>query len=311
MIGFNHEHFQSNQKFTEFLTAPGDFSTSAPCLSAIWIHKRLASNLVRLSGVGLLLVHLMHRQTLLFPFQDCSLPALARYSAVSWVFEMLSLVSQVHKLSFLRRSQRGLMVSARSGANLPVWFTIPNSHCNSSTLVGLGRLVMASTLAGSTLIPSCEMMWPRNLMVSTKKTHFSLSVTPASCILSSTDRSCSSCSCQLLPLMRTSSMSTMTPGECRIWVISLWKTSGPELILKGSRLKQYHPHGIMNVVSSWDSSCSGIWSNPLLQSSLLNTGTGIAQWLERRTHDWKVPGSNPCRSGGRIFFSRVDFLCWL
>ena len=38
---------------------------------------------------------------------------------------------------------------------------------------------------------------------------------------------------------------------------------------------------------------------------------GIAQWLERRTRDWKVSGSNPCWSGGRIFFSRVDFLCWL
>ncbi len=38
---------------------------------------------------------------------------------------------------------------------------------------------------------------------------------------------------------------------------------------------------------------------------------GIAQWLERRTRDWKVAGSNPCWSGGRIFFSRVDFLCWL
>ena len=48
---------------------------------------------------------------------------------------------------------------------------------------------MASTLAGSTLIPSCEMMWPRNLMVSTEKMQFSLSVTPASCILSSADRS--------------------------------------------------------------------------------------------------------------------------
>ena len=31
----------------------------------------------------------------------------------------------------------------------------------------------------------------------------------------------------------------------------------------------------------------------------------------RRTHDWKVAGSNPRRSGGRISFSRVDFLCWL
>ena len=41
------------------------------------------------------------------------------------------------------------------------------------------------------------------------------------------------------------------------------------------------------------------------------TGAGIAQWLEHRTRDWKVAGSNPCWNGGRIFFSRVDFLCWL
>ena len=42
-----------------------------------------------------------------------------------------------------------------------------------------------------------------------------------------------------------------------------------------------------------------------------SSGTGIAQWLEHRTRDWKVQSSNPCRSGGIIFFSRVDFLCWL
>ena len=40
-------------------------------------------------------------------------------------------------------------------------------------------------------------------------------------------------------------------------------------------------------------------------------GAGIARWLERRTHDQKVAGLNPCRSGGRTFFSRVNFLCWL
>ena len=40
-------------------------------------------------------------------------------------------------------------------------------------------------------------------------------------------------------------------------------------------------------------------------------GAGIAQWLEHWTRDWKVAGSNPCWNGGRIFFSRVDFLCWL
>ena len=41
------------------------------------------------------------------------------------------------------------------------------------------------------------------------------------------------------------------------------------------------------------------------------TGAGIAQWLEHRTRDWKVSGSNPCWNSGRIFFSRVNFLCWL
>ena len=36
---------------------------------------------------------------------------------------------------------------------------------------------------------------------------------------------------------------------------------------------------------------------------------GIAQRLERRIRDLKVAGSNPCRSDGSIFFSKVDFLC--
>ena len=37
----------------------------------------------------------------------------------------------------------------------------------------------------------------------------------------------------------------------------------------------------------------------------------IARWLEHQTHDRKVVSSNPGRSGGRIFFSRVHFVCWL
>ena len=40
-------------------------------------------------------------------------------------------------------------------------------------------------------------------------------------------------------------------------------------------------------------------------------GAWIAQWLERRTRDWRVARSNPCRSGGRIVFSGVSFLFWL
>ena len=37
----------------------------------------------------------------------------------------------------------------------------------------------------------------------------------------------------------------------------------------------------------------------------------VACWLERRTRDRKVASSNPGWSGGRIFFSRVNFVCRL
>ena len=33
--------------------------------------------------------------------------------------------------------------------------------------------------------------------------------------------------------------------------------------------------------------------------------------VKHQTHDWKVVSSNPSRSGERIFFSRVNILCWL
>ena len=32
---------------------------------------------------------------------------------------------------------------------------------------------------------------------------------------------------------------------------------------------------------------------------------------KHRTHDWKVASLNPDRRGRRIFFSRVNFVCWL
>ena len=52
---------------------------------------------------------------------------------------------------------------------------------------------------------------------------------------------------------------------------------------------------------------AGSWTGK--QGKLL--GAGIAQWLEHWTCDQKVVGSSPGRSGGRIFFSRVNCLCWL
>ena len=58
-----------------------------------------------------------------------------------------------------------------------------------------------------------------------------------------------------------------------------------------------------------DSPLPSQWLTP--GKRLLVLGAGIAQWLECWTHDRKVVGSNPYRSGGRIFFSRVNFLCRL
>ena len=47
------------------------------------------------------------------------------------------------------------------------------------------------------------------------------------------------------------------------------------------------------------------------KNCLYITGAGIAQWSACQSLDWKVMGSSPGRSGGRIFFFRVNFLCWL
>ena len=45
------------------------------------------------------------------------------------------------------------------------------------------------------------------------------------------------------------------------------------------------------------------------QEHCFSMGAAIAQWLERRTRDRRIAGSNPCRSGGRHFFPNVNFLC--
>ena len=46
---------------------------------------------------------------------------------------------------------------------------------------------------------------------------------------------------------------------------------------------------------------------PFLPST--QTSFGVADWAECRTRDRKVAGSIPGSSGGRVFFSRVHFLC--
>ena len=42
---------------------------------------------------------------------------------------------------------------------------------------------------------------------------------------------------------------------------------------------------------------------------IIIAGNRDGMLVERRTHDLKVAGSSPHKSGGRIFFSTVNFLC--
>ena len=49
--------------------------------------------------------------------------------------------------------------------------------------------------------------------------------------------------------------------------------------------------------------------NDFITNSVQYTRT--ACWLERRTRDRNVARSNPGRSGGKFFFSRVNLVCWL
>ena len=43
--------------------------------------------------------------------------------------------------------------------------------------------------------------------------------------------------------------------------------------------------------------CGCLFPGSNIKHLAITWGVGIAQWLERRTRDWKVAGSSPCRSG--------------
>ena len=51
----------------------------------------------------------------------------------------------------------------------------------------------------------------------------------------------------------------------------------------------------------------GSWLNGLTYDTV--QGCQDSLLVERRIHDQKVVSFNPGRCGGRIFFSRINFLC--
>ena len=54
---------------------------------------------------------------------------------------------------------------------------------------------------------------------------------------------------------------------------------------------------------------NSVWQGKTRNSFLVREA-GIVCWLERRTPDRKAASSNPGRSGGRNFFSKVNFRSW-
>ena len=85
-----------------------------------------------------------------------------------------------------------------------------------------------------------------------------------------------------------------------------WNWLRPKCIWQTFAWNMYHIYSL-NFGVSWRS----CFERQTTLWTICSRGAGIAQWIERRTRDRKVAGSNPCCSGGRIFYSRVNFLCWL
>ena len=61
--------------------------------------------------------------------------------------------------------------------------------------------------------------------------------------------------------------------------------------------------------NNYSFAATSLSNNPFQDRYIVNAGT--ACWLGHRTRDRKVASWNPGRSSGRIFFSRVIFVCWL
>ena len=75
------------------------------------------------------------------------------------------------------------------------------------------------------------------------------------------------------------------------------------------RLLLFFPVIVSTVFFSIAISQATAWAElPLVGFVTINIA-GMACWLERRTRDRKFPSSNPSRSGGRIFFSRINYVC--
>ena len=114
-------------------------------------------------------------------------------------------------------------------------------------------------------------------------------------------------------------MLCLLPRYCFFRDVCLLSSFNFMLFHSSSRSEVYHEQWIRRLLGGWfclSFSCACALqkkkkNETKLTENMLQIALSIACWLECRTRDRKVASSNPGRSGGRIFFSRVNFVCWL
>ena len=172
-------------------------------------------------------------------------------------------------------------MSDERGKILLKYWTIPKRRCNPATSVCAGISAIAFTPAWSGFSPSSVAACPINGMLNCRKFSLSVFSTRFSLYMSHLLRKATRFSswyfvaCSMVspyPTTRKSSATTWTPTRPSTTSrIRRWETSGAEPKPNGTRLKQYRPKGVWNVVSRLDSLYIWMCHIPFLASSLVNT----------------------------------------
>ena len=187
-------------------------------------------------------------------------------------------------------------------------FSFKHLHLSSQKMYGLAEGLILATV-GWVCIRSTVMCVNASVLFTGLCVCWALVSCLCACISVSTVYTRSpakSCSCSACARSTTVCLSSWTRPPSTCWRLQSRTSHGGEFALQRS----YHT----DACRLRPDVCNRPWGIEgwgLLKGKLSAFEVGRAQWLEHWTCDWKVTGSNPCRSDGRILCSRVNFLCRL
>ena len=120
-----------------------------------------------------------------------------------------------------------------------------------------------------------------------------------------------SCEIQLLELVEELTTTLESGKQADVLIVDFSKAF--DKVNHSLLLHKLQRYGVQGTTNTWIANFLNNRRQAAVVSSasshFVNVGAGIAQWLECWTRDRKVAGSNTCWSGGRIFFSRIIFMC--